>query len=198
MHNLGVRPDPFWDNRSIFSGLNAGEYSSTTPSPVNGTIGVCAYRLGLKTDFCHRGRVPRLVGGGCLTAPSFSGFLRLFFDGAEGKNSRRLSPVLPSKMRCAAAKPTSKVWGRRSGYRGAERPHAPGRTSSTSAASGLAIKSPAHTANASFFTLSKRKGLPRLSKREDPKLVEAFLMPPSSADGTKGTAALTNSNLSVK
>src|SRR5205807_9206329 len=32
--------------------------------PLNGTIAVCVYRLGLKTDFCHRGRSPRLVG--CL------------------------------------------------------------------------------------------------------------------------------------
>jgi len=64
VQNLGVRPDPFWDNQSIFSGLNAGEYSSPAPIPLNGTIAVCVYRLGLKTDFCHRGRSPRLVG--CL------------------------------------------------------------------------------------------------------------------------------------
>jgi hypothetical protein len=28
--------------------------------PVNGKIGIWAYRLGLKTNICHKGRVPRL------------------------------------------------------------------------------------------------------------------------------------------
>jgi hypothetical protein len=45
-------------------GLNAGDYSSLGTYTVNGTKGVCAYRLGLKTDICHKGRVPRLMA--CL------------------------------------------------------------------------------------------------------------------------------------
>jgi hypothetical protein len=35
VHYLGVRPDPFWDNRSIFSGLSAGDYSSPAPILLN-------------------------------------------------------------------------------------------------------------------------------------------------------------------
>jgi len=57
----GVRPDPFWDNRKL-SGLSAGEYSSPAPTPVYGKNGGLRFRLGLKTDICHKGRFPRLVG----------------------------------------------------------------------------------------------------------------------------------------
>ena len=49
-------------------GLNAGDYSSLGTYTVNGTKGVCAYRLGLKTDICHKGRVSASGGVLGLTA----------------------------------------------------------------------------------------------------------------------------------
>ena len=41
-----------------------GRLLQPVPYPVNGTSAVCTNPLWLKTDICHKGRVPRLVG--CL------------------------------------------------------------------------------------------------------------------------------------
>jgi hypothetical protein len=52
---------PFGTTGSL-SGLSAGEYSSPPPTPVIRYNGGLRFRLGLKTDICHKGRFPRLVG----------------------------------------------------------------------------------------------------------------------------------------
>src|ERR1700730_10429781 len=48
---LGVRPDPFWDNRSIFVRSKCGRLLQPGTYPVNGTIRVCAYLLRSKPIF---------------------------------------------------------------------------------------------------------------------------------------------------
>jgi hypothetical protein len=58
----GFNQNPFWDDRIISSGLSAGELLQPDTYPVNGTTRSCAYRLGLKTDFCHKGSPGGVLG----------------------------------------------------------------------------------------------------------------------------------------